>query len=92
MKKKGEELRPRVGGCLRIIKEFMKRVVEEEVERVIEDFEAANRFLSRCFSLSLTLSRPSPQAITPAELQQLVSVIDHKQMIPPRFNANFSFL
>jgi hypothetical protein len=89
---KGGEVVPRVNGCLKIVNEFISTRLEDEVEAVIDDFEAAARFLSRCFSLTLTLQRPSERALSPAELLELVRIIDQKQMVPTRFTSPLSFV
>jgi len=66
--------------------------MERDVEAIIEDFEAASRFLSRCFSVALTLKQPTDQAISPIELLDLVRIIEKKQMIPSRFTSTLSIV
>jgi hypothetical protein len=83
----------KISNCLKIVREFINSRLEGEIEDIIDDFEAASRFLSRCFSLSLTLQRPtSDLSITPSELADLVRIIDRKQMLPARLTSPLSFV
>lgn len=71
--------------------EFISSKIENEIDVIIEDFEAIDKFLNRCFSASLTLQRPqSPNMISYQEFLEMMQIIEKKKVIPPNFTTNLS--
>ena len=74
-----------------MIEQHINTTINNDYETMVSDFNAADKFLRKCFSLSLTL-HPSSSASTISyeELMEIVKLIENKGTLPSRFSASLS--
>ena len=81
----------RIKQCLAMLDQHIEMSISSDYDSIVTDFNAADRFLHRCFSVSLTL-RPSGGSSTVKykELLDMIRLIDQKGVLPGNFSSNFS--
>ena len=81
----------RIKQCLAMLDQHIEMSISSDYDSIVTDFNAADRFLHRCFSVSLTL-RPSygSSTVSYKELLEMMRLIDQKGVLPGNFTSNFS--
>jgi hypothetical protein len=81
----------RIKQCLRALEQHINAKVSSDYDGLISDFNAVDRFLHKCFSLSLSVQPcSSASSISYSELLELARAIELKDVIPTRYTPNFT--
>ena len=64
--------------------------IASDYDSIVSDFNAVDRFLHRCFSVSLTLRPSGSSTVSYKELLDIVRLIDEKGVLPGNYSSNFS--
>ena len=69
--------------CLKAIELYISEKVSSQYDKFLNDFNAVDKVIHRCFSVSLNLnSSSSSQSISYFDLFEIIRLIDTKDLLP----------